>query len=91
MESEIGTVIHYDEGLHVAVLRLTDRLNVGATLHIFGPATDFTQTVAFMEVNHLRVVVVEPGEKVTLKVVEPVREQDRLYRVTRDVMDLQAL
>jgi hypothetical protein len=44
-----------------------------------------------MEVNHLRVVVVEPGEEVALKVVEPVREQDRLYRVTRDVMDLQVL
>ena len=91
MESEIGTVIHYDEGLHVAVLRLTDRLNVGATLHIFGPATDFTQTVASMEVDHRRVVVVEPGEEVALKVVEPVREHDRLYRVTRDMMDLQVL
>ena len=91
MESEIGTVTHYYDDLHVAVLQLTDRLNVGATLHFFGPATDFTQTVAFMEVDHRRVVVVERGEEVALKVVEPVREHDRLYRVRRDMMDLQVL
>lgn len=91
MESAIGTVTHYYSHLHVAVLHLTERLNVGATLHIFGETTDFTQKVASMEVNHQRVVVAEPGEEVALKVVKPVREHDRLYRVTRDVMDLQVL
>ena len=91
MESAIGTVTHYYSQLHVAVLQLTDRLNVGATLHISGQTTDFTQKVASMEVDHRRVVVAEPGEEVALKVVELVREHDRLYRVTRDVMDLQVL
>ena len=91
MESAIGTVTHYYGHLHVAVLQLTDRLNVGATLHISGQTTDFTQKVASMEVNHRRVVVAEPGEEVALKVVKPVREHDTLYRVTRDVMDLQIL
>lgn len=91
MESAIGTVTHYYSHLHVAVLKLTDRLSVGATLHISGQTTDFTQIVASMEVNHQRVVVAEPGEEVALKVVKPVRAHDTLYRVTRDVMDLQVL
>ena len=91
MESAIGIVTHYYGHLNVAVLQLTDRLKVGETIHIFGHTTDFTQVVASMEVNHHRVVVVEPGEDVALKVVEPVREHDTVYRVTKDVLDLQAL
>ena len=91
MEAAIGIVTHYYGHLNVAVLQLTDRLKVGETIHIFGHTTDFTQVVASMEVNHHRVVVVESGEDVALKVVEPVREHDTVYRVTKDVLDLQAL
>jgi hypothetical protein len=91
MESAIGIVTHYYSHLNVAVLQLTERLKVGETIHIFGHTTDFTQVVASMEVNHHRVVVVEPGEDVALKVVEPVREDDTIYRVTKDVLDLQTL
>jgi putative protease len=91
MESAIGTITHYYSHLNVAVLQLTDRLKVGETIHIFGHTTDFTQKVTSMEVNHHRVVVVEPGDNVALKVLEPVREHDRIYRVTKDVLDLQAL
>ena len=91
MESAIGTVLHYYSHLHVAVLQLTERIKVGETIHILGHTTDFTQVVASMEVDHHRVVVVEPGEDVALKVVEPVREHDTIYRVTKDVLDLQAL
>ena len=91
MESAIGTVLHYYSHLNVAVLQLTERMKVGETIHISGRTTDFTQVVASMEVDHHRVVVVEPGEDVALKVVEPVREHDTIYRVTKDVLDLQAL
>ena len=91
MESAIGTVLHYYSHLNVAVLQLTERMKVGETIHISGHTTDFTQVVASMEVDHHRVVVVEPGENVALKVVEPVREHDTIYRVTKDVLDLQAL
>lgn len=91
MEAAIGTVKHYYGHLNVAVLQITDLLKVGQTIHIFGHTTDFTQKVAYMEVNHHRVVIAEPGEDVAVKVVEPVREHDTIYRVTKDVLDLQAL
>ena len=91
METAIGTVTHYYSHLKVAVLRLIDRLKVGETIHICGHTTDFTQVVASMEVNHHRVVVVEPGDDVAVKVVEPVHVHDTIYRVTKDVLDLQAL
>jgi len=91
MESAIGTVTHYYSHLNVAVLQLTDRLKVGETIHILGYTTDFIQKVASMEVDHHRMVLVEPGENVALKVVEPVREHDTIYRVTKEVLDLQVL
>jgi hypothetical protein len=91
MEVEIGKVTHYYNHLNVAVLQLTDRLKVGETIHILGHTTDFIQMVASMEVDHHRVVVVELGADVALKVVEPVHVHDTVYRVTKDVLDLQAL
>jgi hypothetical protein len=91
MEAQIGTVTHYYSHLNVAVLQLTDRLKLGGTIHVFGHITDFTQKVTSMEVDHHRVVVVEPGDNVALKVNEPVRVHDTIYRVTKDVLDLQTL
>lgn len=91
MEVQIGKVKHYYSHLNVAVLQLNDRLKVGETIHIYGHTTDFIQKVTSMEVDHHRVVIVEAGEDVALKVVEPVREHDVIYRVTKDVLDLQAL
>lgn len=91
MEAQIGKVTHYYSHLNVAVLQLSDRLKVGETIHVYGHTTDFLQKVTSMEVDHQRVVVVEPGENVALKVVEPVREHDAIYRVTKDILDLQAL
>lgn len=91
MESAIGMVTHYYSHLNVAVLQLTERLKIGETIHILGHTTDVVQKVSSMEVNHHRVVVVEPGDNVALKVVEPVREHDTIYRVTKEVLDLQVL
>jgi hypothetical protein len=91
MEMEIGKVTHYYSHLNVAVLQLTDGLKVGETVHILGHTTDFIQKVTSMEVNHHRVVLVEPGQDVALKVVEPVHVHDTIYRVMKDVLDLQVL
>ena len=91
MEAQIGKITHYYSPLNVAVLELTDRLKVGETIHVFGHTTDFVQKVTSMEVDHHRVVVVEPGDNVALKGVEPVRVHDVIYRVTNDVLDLQTL
>jgi putative protease len=91
MEAQIGKITHYYSHLNVAVLEITDRLKVGETIHVFGHTTDFVQKVTSMEVDHQRVVVVEPGDNLALKVVEPVRVHDVIYRVTKDVLNLQTL
>jgi putative protease len=91
MDAQVGRITHYYSHLNVAVLELTDRLKIGETIHIFGHTTDFVQKVTSMEIDHHRVVVVEPGDNVAVKVIAPVRVHDAVYRVTKAVLDVQAL
>lgn len=85
MEVEIGKVTHYFNHLNVAVLKLTDSLKVGEEIHFLGHLTDFTQRVNSMEVNHQVVLRVDPGDDVAIKVVEPVREHDMVYKLAVDM------
>jgi hypothetical protein len=84
MEIEIGRITHYYNHLNVAVLSLSDGLKLGDTIHILGHVTDLTQRVSSMEVEHHTVVWVKPGDDVALKVAEPVREHDTVYRVVEE-------
>jgi putative protease len=87
MEVEIGRVSHYYSHLNVAVLELTEQLKVGETVHFLGHTTDFVQRVTSLEVNHHHMVAVNPGNNVALKVIEPVREHDVIYRVTEESVE----
>jgi putative protease len=81
MEVEIGRVTHYYSHLSVAVLQLNENLKLGDKIHILGHTTDFVQRVNSIEVEHHPVVWVKPGDHVAIKVIEPVREHDVVYRV----------
>lgn len=84
MEMEIGRVLHYYNHLHVAVLKLTEPLEVGDLIHIWGYTTDFMQKVTSLQIDHHTVTGVPPGEEVALEVIKPVRAHDVLYRVPED-------
>lgn len=81
MEIEVGRITHYYNHLNVAVLSLHIGLKIGDTIHILGHLTDVTQRVTSMEIEHRNVVIVRPGDDVALKVIEPVRVHDIVYRV----------
>ena len=87
MEVQIGTITHYYSHLNVAVLDLREHLQVGEKIHILGHTTDFIQKVTSMEVNHHHVIVANPGDNIALKVIEPVRVHDTIYRVTEAVLE----
>ena len=89
MEVEIGRITHYYNHLDVAVLRLTESLKLGDKIHILGHVTDLTERVASMQVNHHAVVWVKPGDDVAIKVNEPVREHDLVYRVVEESLEPQ--
>ncbi|NWG34128.1 MAG: hypothetical protein HXY42_06765 [Chloroflexi bacterium] len=84
MEIEIGRVTHFYSHLCVAVLQLKEDLKLGDKIHILGHTTDLVQRVHSIEVEHHPVVWVKPGDHAAIKVIEPVREHDVVYRVVEE-------
>jgi putative protease len=77
----IGKITHYFGNIGVAVLELTDTLKVGDTIRIVGGATDFSQTVESMEIEHEKVKEAKAGDSVGLKVEQKVREGYKVYKL----------
>ncbi|PIP24955.1 MAG: hypothetical protein COX34_01415 [Candidatus Nealsonbacteria bacterium CG23_combo_of_CG06-09_8_20_14_all_36_12] len=77
----IGKITHYFGKIGVAVIELSDTLKVGDTIRIVGGATDFTQTVDSMEVEHQKVQEAKAGESIGLKVNEKIREGYSVYKL----------
>jgi putative protease len=65
----------------VAVLSIREELKIGDMIHILGHTTDFTQKVTSLQIEHKNVNSVKPGDDFAIKVIEPVREHDVVYRV----------
>lgn len=84
MEIKTAKITHYFAHIGVAVLSLKRELKVGDTIHILGHTSDFTQKVASMEIDHRKVPTASPGDDVALKVTEPVREKDVVYKVVEE-------
>lgn len=81
MEAKIGHVTHYFNKINVAVLSIREELRIGDMIHILGHTTDFTQKVTSLQIEHKNVNSVKPGDDFAIKVIEPVREHDVVYRV----------
>jgi hypothetical protein len=81
MDIRIGKVTHYYNRIGVAVLLLTGELKVGETVQILGRFTDLTQKVGSLEIEHKKQQAVGAGLEVALKVDEPVRAGDGVYKV----------
>ncbi len=84
METRIGHVTHYYDRIYVAVLSLTDTLAIGDKVHITGRSTDFVQEVTSMEIEHEKVSSVGPGDEVALKVIEPAKKGDVIYKISAE-------
>jgi len=81
MEVRIGKVNHYYNRISVAVLELSGELQIGDKILILGRTTELTQVVTSMEIEHRKMQKVGPGMDVALKVAEPVRKGDMVYKV----------
>jgi len=77
----IGKISHYFGNISVAVVDLSDTFKVGDTIRITGGETDFTQTVASMEVDHKKVDSAKKGDSVGFKVDQKVRDGYKVYKV----------
>lgn len=80
-EKEIGAIEHYFNKIGVGIIKLSDVLKVGDTLHIKGHTSDFTQTVESIQVEHKELQEAQSGDSVGIKVTDKVHEHDKVYRV----------
>ena len=80
-EMQVGKVSHYFSKISVAVIEVTDgNIKVGDELHIKGHTSDFRQKVSSMQIEHEKVQIAEPGQSIGMKVNEPVRANDMVYK-----------
>jgi putative protease len=77
----VGEVTHYYPKIGVAVVELQERLSKGDKIEIEGKTTKLIQTVTSMQLNHVDIDVAERGQSIGLKVVEIVREGDKVYKI----------
>jgi translation elongation factor EF-Tu-like GTPase len=82
VDKAIGIVTHYYSHIGVAVIQLNNgSLKTGATIHIKGHVTDFTQSVESMEYEHQHIDHASAGQSVGLKVKDDAREHDIVFLV----------
>jgi translation initiation factor IF-2 len=82
MEEKIGVVTDYLNRIGVAVIKLTEGdLRVGDRVRIAGRTTEFTQTVESLQIEHQTVREAARGTEVAMKVQDPVRHHDQVFRV----------
>jgi putative protease len=77
----LGKVTHYYDKIGVAVIRLNRSLKVGDAVHFLGRQTDFEEKVTSMQVEHQAVSEGAAGSEVAVKVSQPVRGGDSMFRL----------
>ena len=80
-EMQVGKVTHYFGKINVAVIEITDgSIKAGDEIHIKGHTSDFKQKVHSMQIEHEKVELAEPGQSIGMKMNEPVRANDLVYK-----------
>jgi hypothetical protein len=83
MEERIGSVIRFFDKTAVAAIKLDfGELSLGDKVRIKGPSTDFMQTVDTMEFDHQPVQKALRGQFTGIKLSQPAKPFDLVYKVT---------
>ncbi|MDF2956130.1 translation elongation factor-like protein [Candidatus Alkanophaga liquidiphilum] len=77
----VGRVTHYFPKISVAVVELVSDLKLGDRIKIEGATTDFEQEVTSMEIEKQKIEHARAGQSIGLKVINKVRENDKIYVV----------
>jgi len=81
-EEIIGKVSDFFAHPVVAGIELTAALRVGDKIHVKGHTTDLEMTVGSMQISNAQVTEAKAGDSVGVKVSEPVRSGDSVYKIT---------
>ena len=80
-EMQVGKITHYFSKISVAVIEITEgSIKVGDEIHIKGHTSDFKQKVSSMQIEQDKIEMAEPGQSIGMKMNEPVRANDLVYK-----------
>jgi len=65
----------------VAVVELSAKLKAGDRIKVSGHDNEFEQEISSMQIEHEQVPEAEKGQSIGLKVEQPVKEGDEVYKV----------
>ena len=80
-EKEVGKILHYYDKIGVAIVQVSDNIKKGDRISIRGKKTNFEQVVQSMQLDHIDIDEATKGKEVGLKVDQPVREGDKVYKL----------
>lgn len=84
-EEKIGVVTHFYGKIGVAAVDLTDGdLGVGDTIHVKGHTSDFEQTIESIQLEHATVEKATKGQVIGIKLKEPVRKKDVVFKLVEE-------
>jgi len=79
--TKVGRVEHFYSKASVAVIEILAPIKKGDKILIRGSTTDISQIVESIESEHKQLLEAQAGERVGLKVIDRVRENDVVYKV----------
>ena len=82
MAEPVGVITHYYKKIGVAAITITNgNLRIGDKIGIAGHTTDFEQDITSMQVGHKNISVAEKGMNIGLRVEQPVRIHDKIFKL----------
>lgn len=79
-DTKVGNISHYFDKIGVAVVEVLATIKVGDKIKITGHE-ESEQEIASMQVEHENVKEAKKGESVGLKVDQPVKKGDEVFRI----------
>jgi len=77
----VGKVSHFFTHISVAVIEVSDTLDVGDTISFEGASTNFQQKVESIQIEKKEIPTAKKGQIIGMKTNERVREGDLVYKI----------
>ena len=79
-DTKVGEITHYYDKIGVAVVSVLGPIKVGDRIKIKG-SNEFEQEIASMQIEHENVDSVKKGDQVGMKIDQPVKEKDEIFKL----------
>lgn len=80
-DTKVGEIIHYYDKIGVAVIKISSPIKVGDRIKISGHDKEFEQAITSMQVEHQNIEQAKKGDDVGMKVDQPAKDGDEVYKV----------